>query len=232
MKSQPTKPAAAQCLFTAPRQADGTILPTDIALEYLTTIALNFPQVDQVKSVRVEVASTSPAAIRIVRAISIKRLASRITTGKHKGKLREARAFAREMIADVLANKKDWKPYAGIFAAFAWKNDRTFFELMGRAEEKGGGRHQLFARAEWFLLLNWDQWTDPRFAKCPPLKFWKPETVLELLSSMGHEDQNKEISGHRSTCKRLGLEPVLPAKVIGILPVDGKPDSYRIVPAD
>ena len=147
---------------------------------------------------------------------------------------REARKTAREIIIDILAHKTDWKPYAGIFAAFAERNDRDFFEQLVRGIQRK--RKKVFADDEWFLLLNWAEWNSrlpPELVRLPPLTFWTDEAVLGLLQQLSTDtDLKLKLSGLRTKRARLGLEQSKPAKVIGIFPVEDRPGFFNVHTAD
>jgi len=213
------------------RASDGKMPVVDIVLQIATTIALELPPPEKIKSVRVSFRwKGSPTVAVLFTALQKKHLA----TIDSRGRRNEARTVAREIILDVLARKKDWKPYAGIFAAFAERNDRDFFERLVRGFQRK--RKAVFSEEEWLLLLNWEEWNSyfpPELIRLPSLKFWTDEAVLGLLTRLIPDlVSNLNLSGLRSKRVRLGLKQAKPARVTGVFPVKDCTDSFRIETAD
>ena len=214
-----------------PRANDGKMPEWDLILQMATTIALEFPPAEQVKSVRLTFRWKGSPTVRLVwKALLKKHLA---TIDSH-GNPRDATKTAREIILNILVHKSDWKPYAAIFAAFAERNDRDFFEQLVRGIQRK--RKKVFADEEWFLLLNWEEWNNPlppELLRLPPLTFWTDEAILGLLERLAPEGIFRlNLSGLRTKRIRLGLEQAKPAKVIGIFPVDGRPAFFNVETTD
>jgi hypothetical protein len=211
------------------RESDGKMLPSDVVLQIAAAVVFEFPPAETVNSVKLEIKwKGSPSVARIFMALLKKHLGAIDSHGKR----REARKAAREIILDILVQKKDWKPYAAIFSAFAERNDRDFFEQLVRGIQRK--RKGVFAADEWFLLLNWDEWTEtlaPDLLKNPPLRFWTDEAVLALLE-LRFPKLKLGLSGLRTKRVRLGLEQGKPAKVTGVFPVEGKPGFVAIKSTD
>jgi hypothetical protein len=217
-------------IFTAQkREADGKMLPSDLVLQIATEIVFEFPAPALVKSVKLTIEwKGSPVVATVFKALLKKHLAAIDS----KGNRREARAAAREIILDILVQKSDWKPYGTIFAAFAEKNDRDFFEQLVRGVQRR--RKNVFSEEEWFLMVNWDEWNDslaPDLSKLAPLKFWTDEAVLGLLE-WRFQKLKLGLFGLRTKRTRLGLEQSKPAKVTGVFPAEGHPGCVKIESID
>ena len=111
---------------------------------------------------------------------------------------------------DVLANKENesWRPYAGIFAAFAERDDKDFFECLVRARQRKG-RKQIFSPLETFLMGNWLEWNDPPCTdctNCPPLSFWTDNAVLDLFHAHNHDGMPVLRDGIKSSVKNSDLQ--------------------------
>lgn len=211
------------------RERDGKMLPSDLVLQIATTIVFEFPPAEQVKSVKLEIQwKGSPSVSRIFKALLKKHLG----TIDSKGNRREVRKAAREIILDILAQRTDWKPYSAIFAAFADRNDRDFFEQLVRGIQRK--RKKLFSEDEWFLMLNWDDWSEtlaPDLLKLEPLRFWTDEAVLALLG-LRFPTLKLGLSGLRTKRVRLGFEQAKPAKITGVFPVKDQPGFVNIESKD
>lgn len=168
----------------------------DIALQIAVAIALEIPGVTEIDGERLSGWRVNFEAIgvdreiceNIYRAIVKKHLAA---PGTH-GKPREMRHTARELILDILTHKKDWKPYAAIFAAFAELNDREFFKALGRGIRK---RKKIFDDLERFLIFNWHRWSKAFMANwenpekellmtMPGLEYWTDAAIVHLLKNV------------------------------------------------
>lgn len=218
-KNAEAGPPIAKIFKAEPRAPDGITLINDMLLEILVTLVFK-TRAGQTLTVKYE---GSPTLALVLHALRKKHLA-RLQPGGKPRLIRTAgkdRGWGRELILDILAHKESWKPYAGIFAAFAEQNDKDFFESLVRATQKiGQPRKPIFSRRELFLLTNWTQWhhatsvpLDPCWAgvavhysgppwhadpqvpndRCPPpLRFWADCAVLQLLEKIFPNDQEDE----------------------------------------
>jgi hypothetical protein len=167
----------------------------DIALHVAATVALQIPDAKEIGGKklagwRVSFGCTgkeAETALAIFTAIKTKHLV------RKDGKRQDWRENARALVLDILAQKKDWKPHAGIIAAFAEKNDRDFFERLGRSIYRDC--KPIFDPLDWLLIMNWHgwhadswrNWNNPDRAtilKHPPLKFWTAAALGELLQTV------------------------------------------------
>jgi len=214
-----------------PRADDGRTPENDLLLEIATMIALEFPPAQQGKSLRLNIRWKGSPSVGIVMHALLKKHLFAIDS---HGNRREARKAAREITIDILAHKTDWKPYSAIFAAFAERNDRDFFEQLIRGVQRK--RKKVFAADEWFLMLNWMEWNGrlpPELVRLPPLSYWTDEAVLKLLQQLSTDtDLKLKLSGLRTKRARLGLDQSKPAKVIGIFPVEDRPGFFNVHTAD
>ena len=133
----------------------------DIALNVAATVALQIPDAKQIgrkklAGRRVSFGYTgkeAETALAIFNAIAKKHLAPGT-----RGKPQDARQTARALVLDILVQKANWKPFPGIIASFAERNDRDFFEQLGRGLYRQ--RKPVFDELDWFLVLNWHGWTE------------------------------------------------------------------------
>jgi hypothetical protein len=95
---------------------------------------------------------------RIIRAVRA-RLRFIDSHGNHV----DVRERAREMVLDILAQKKDLSGYRYVIAAFAARNDKDFMTRLATGFRRG--RKAVFNDLEWFLLFHDGELTDEQVAK-------------------------------------------------------------------
>lgn len=213
----------------------------DIALNVAATVALQIPDAKQIgrkklAGWRVSFGYTgkeAETALAIFNAIAKKHLAPGT-----RGKPQDARQTARALVLDILVQKANWKPFPGIIASFAERNDRDFFEQLGRGLYRQ--RKPVFDELDWFLVLNWHGWNEDSWRnwnnpdraailKLPPLKFWTAAALGELLQTV----LRCTTKGAKALEKRrlaLGLALATPAKVMAVVQTRG--GSMEIRTAD
>ena len=233
--------SAAQIFKAQPRETDGKVPWSDLLLEYLTTLAFRLPESNTVKSITVTAKwEGSPTPALFLSALCKKRLQAVNSKGKRKPTKTDGkdRGLARELILDILANKENesWRPYAGIFAAFAERDDKDFFECLVRARQRKK-RKPLFSEMEVFLMGNWVEWNEGNLSQeirhNPPLQYWTDRAVLGLLEFVfgsKEEDFNLGESGYAKKRARLGLDQVTPARVIDFYRAGGSGDCHLVTP--
>lgn len=215
------------------RETDGKIPVVDLIMEAILTIALLAPEPHFTGKIEIKWQGANNAAALTVDAVLRALFKKHLHAVDSHGNNKEMGKIARELVLDILANKPDWKKYSGIFAAFAERNDRDFFERLVRGIQRK--RKPVFEPIDWFCLLNWHEWNDvslpPGLEKFPPLKFWTDETALGLLAyRFGNEtsDFKLDVSGLRTKRTRLALKQSKPAQVTVFDPVHGKPGFFRV----
>jgi len=229
--------SAAQIFKAQPRETDGKVPWSDLLLEYLTTLVFQLPESGTVKGVTVTAKwKGSPTPALFLFALGKKHLAALDSKGNRKPTKIQGkdRGLARELMLDVLANKENesWRPYAGIFAAFAGRDDKDFFECLVRARQRKK-RKQIFSPLEIFLMGNWLEWNQPPFqslTKCPPLRWWTDQAVIDLLEAAPPGTFGKKpvpkLAGLRTMRTRLALPQAKPERVLRCIWQHG--DIFRI----
>jgi hypothetical protein len=214
----------------------------DIALKVAAKIALEIPDAKEIDGKKVSgwlvsfdaTGTEAETALAIFTAIKRKHISST------RRKPRDARQTARALVLNIIAQRGDLRPHAAIIAAFAERNDREFFKMLGRSVKPG--RKLIFDNLDWLLLLNWHGWNTASFAhwkstdkdkilKLPPLKFWTAAALGELIETILR--YGKAGKGGRTLEKRrlaLGLTLATPAKVLAVMPT--RSGSLEIRTAD